>query len=163
MIVDSNITNILSFPTPHSHPEESLDDLTMEKIRQKMKKRLKKDPTQNLKNVFDNVLEENPRQLATDYRSIRSSLYRIRAKKFHPSHMRYFFTFTKIFFRYFSQNAYLPPAQVCPKMADFCSRPTTQLLVSIYPGFAEILRYFHRTWVCTFPISMWNVFNRKKK
>ena len=81
MIVDSNITNILSLPTPHSHPEESLDDLTMEKIREKMKKRLKKDPTQNLKNVFDNVLEENPRQLAPDYRSVRSSLYRIRAKK----------------------------------------------------------------------------------
>ena len=40
MIVDSNITNILSLPTPHSHPEESLDDLTMEKIRQKMKKML---------------------------------------------------------------------------------------------------------------------------
>ena len=53
MIVDSNITNILSLPTPHSHPE---DDLTMEKIQQKMKKKLKKDPTQNLKNVFDNVL-----------------------------------------------------------------------------------------------------------
>ena len=32
MIVDSNITNILSPPTLHSHPEESLDDLTMEKI-----------------------------------------------------------------------------------------------------------------------------------
>jgi len=50
MIVDSNITNILSLPTPHSHPEESLNDLTLEKIRQKMKKMLKKDPTQNLKN-----------------------------------------------------------------------------------------------------------------
>ena len=60
-------------------------------------------------------------------------------------------------------TAYLPPAQVCPKMADFCSRPTTQLLVSLYPGFAEILRYFHRTWVCTFPISTWNVFDRNKK
>ena len=59
--------------------------------------------------------------------------------------------------------AYLPPAEVCPKMADFCSRPTTQLLVSIYPGFAEILRYFHRTWLCTFPISMSNVFDRNEK
>ena len=52
MIVDSNITDILSLPTPQSHPEESLDDLTMEKIRQKMRKRLKKDPTQNLKKCF---------------------------------------------------------------------------------------------------------------
>ena len=59
--------------------------------------------------------------------------------------------------------AYLPPAQVCSKMADFCSRPTTQLFVSFYPGFAEILRYFHRTWVCTFTISMWNVFDRNEK
>ena len=64
MIVDSNITNILSLPTPHSHPKESLDDLAMEKNREKMKKVVKKDTTQNLKNVFDNVLKENSRQLA---------------------------------------------------------------------------------------------------
>ena len=61
LIVDSNITIVFSAPTPHSDTEESLDDLTMEKIRQKMKEMLKKVPTQNLKNVFDNVLEESPR------------------------------------------------------------------------------------------------------
>ena len=38
-------------------------------------------------------------------------------------------------------TAYLPLAQVCPKMAEFRSRSTAQLLVSIYPGFAEILRH----------------------
>ena len=80
MIVDSNITNILSLPTPHSHPEKSLDDLAMEKIRQKMNKLLEQDPTQNLKNVFENVLEENPRQLAPDYKSVGRSLDRSKAR-----------------------------------------------------------------------------------
>ena len=66
-----------------------------------MKKVLKK-TQHNLKNVFGNVLKENPRQLAPDYRSVRSSLYRIRAKKVPTVPHEVFFTFKKFFFRYFS-------------------------------------------------------------
>ena len=51
MIVHSNNTNISSLPTPHSHPEESLDDLIMEKIRQKMKNAEKR-PNSKLEKCF---------------------------------------------------------------------------------------------------------------
>ena len=60
-------------------------------------------------------------------------------------------------------TAHLPPAEVCPKMAEFCAENSTKNMVSEFPAFAEILRYFYRTWIVTFPVSMWNVFERPEK
>ena len=60
-------------------------------------------------------------------------------------------------------TAYLPPAEVCPKVAEFCAKNSTKNLVSEFPAFAEILRYFYRTWIVAFPMSMWNVFERPEK
>ena len=51
MIVDSNITNISSLPTPHSHLEEFLEDLTMERFRQK-KEKAEKRPNTKLEKSF---------------------------------------------------------------------------------------------------------------
>ena len=41
---------------------------------------MKKEPKQNLKNVFDYIPEENPGKLAHVYRSVKSSPCRIRTK-----------------------------------------------------------------------------------
>ena len=84
MIVDAGIQNVLAYPKPHDHPEENTENLAMEKLRQNMKKIVEKDPTQNLKDAYDKVLEKHPRQLAPDYRAVRSCMYRVRAKKVPP-------------------------------------------------------------------------------
>ena len=59
-----------------------LKDLSkLSKIRQKMLKLVNKDPTNVLKNIYDNVLEQHHSSIVPDYKSVRSSLYRKRSEE----------------------------------------------------------------------------------
>ena len=48
-----------------------------------------------------------------------------------------------------------PPTKILFLQVVFC--------VGEYPVLMEFLRYFHRTWIETFPIEMWNVFERPSR
>ena len=53
MLTNHEITQVIRPPGLHSHPEES-EQIEYEKIRQKMLKLANKDPTNVLKNIYDN-------------------------------------------------------------------------------------------------------------
>ena len=80
MLTNPEITQVIRPPGLHSQPEES-EQIEYEKIRQKMFKLANKDPTNVLKNIYDNVLEQHPSSIVPDYKSVRSSLYRKRSEK----------------------------------------------------------------------------------
>ena len=155
------------FCSTSKSPKERLEEMAMEKMRQKKRKKgWKRELTQNLQKNFDSVLEENPRQLAPVYRSVISTLYRIRAKTFQPApmQMRYFSTFKKsLLSPIILATALLSPALVCINGADFCCVSMTGLLVSMYPGFAEILGYLQQIRVYTILIWMSNIYDRNVK
>ena len=65
----------------HTHNDER-NEISMEVFRQKVVKKAKKDPTNLLRNIYDNVLESST-TVAPEYKSLKSSLYRTR-KKFVP-------------------------------------------------------------------------------
>ena len=83
MLTNPEITQVIRPRGLHSHPEES-EQIEYEKIRQKMLKLANKDPTNVLKNIYDNVLEQHPSSIVPDYKSVRSSLYRKRSEKVSP-------------------------------------------------------------------------------
>ena len=67
-------------------------------------------------------------------------------------------------------NKYPQPSFTYPPLPPDDPHPPTKILflqvvfcVGEYPVLVEFLRYFHRTWIETFPIEMWNVFERPSK
>ena len=80
MLANPQITQVIRPPGLYRHPEES-EQIEYERIRQKMLKLANKDPTNVLKNIYDNVLEQHPSSIVPDYKSVRSSLYRKRSEK----------------------------------------------------------------------------------
>ena len=62
---------------PHDHHEEKIRE---EKYRQKLKK-VRKDPTKTLQNIYNEEVERTTDRVYPEYRTVKSSLYRARAKK----------------------------------------------------------------------------------
>ena len=79
MVTSTNFKEIEKYPGEHNHNDEKTY-ISMEKFRQKIKRDTKLDPTNLLRNIYDNALEQST-SVVPDYRSIKSSLYRARAKK----------------------------------------------------------------------------------
>ena len=82
-LTNPEITQVIRPPGLHCHPEKS-EQIEYEKIRQKLLKLANKDPTNVLKNIYDNVLEQHPSSIVPDYKSVRSILYRKRSEKVPP-------------------------------------------------------------------------------
>ena len=83
MLTNPEIIQVIRLPGLHSHPEES-EQIEYEKVQQKMLKLTNKDPTNVLKYIYDNVLEQHPSSIVPDYKSVRSSLYRKWSEKIPP-------------------------------------------------------------------------------
>ena len=78
-----------------------------QKIFEKMKKAVKKDPTKTIKNVYEDICAKNASMIPPTFSSVKSTLYRIRTEKLPeiPKNPRSFtipkkwrHTITKIFF-----------------------------------------------------------------
>ena len=59
-------------------------------------------------------------------------------------------------FRKFMAFAFVPENEV-PCIMKLLSDLQTVFLVQQFPKIADFLKYFHRTWILTFEVSMWNV------
>ena len=59
-------------------------------------------------------------------------------------------------FRKFMALAFVPENEV-PCIMKLLSDLQTVFLVQQFPKIADFLKYFHRTWILTFEVSMWNV------
>ena len=92
--------------------------------------------------------------LQSDYRKIQdiglATVYRENPilKKFSPK---------------FMAVPFLPENRVLEMLVVFLNDPQVTFTVEQFPILTDFLRYFHRTWVITFPINMWNVFKRPSR
>ena len=79
---DPHLKNVLKEPGSHDHNENE-ENMSEIEFRQKLKKKINKDPTQVLKKVYDNVLTKtrNERSSVPVYKSVSSTIQRYRAKK----------------------------------------------------------------------------------
>ena len=57
--------------------------------------------------------------------------------------------------------AFVPENEVLPCIMKLLSDQQTVFLVQQFPKIADFLKYFHRTLISTFEISMWNVLDRE--
>ena len=69
----------------------------------------------------------------------------------------------KRFFRKFMAVPLLPENRVLEMLVVFLNDPQVTFTVEQFPILTNVPRYFHRSWVITFPINMWNVFERPSR
>ena len=89
MVTSTNFKEIKKFPGEHNHNDDKTDIyiyiyISIENFRQKFKRDTKRDPTNLLRNIYDNALKQST-SVVPDFGSIKSSLYRARAKKVPPT------------------------------------------------------------------------------
>ena len=74
--LNAEVTAIKKYPglPPHDHHEEKIRE---EKFRQKLKKKF----TKTLQNIYNEEVEKTTDRVYPEYRTVKSSLYRARAKK----------------------------------------------------------------------------------
>ena len=71
--------------------------------------------------------------------------------------------FTEVFFRKIMSLPFIPQNTIMELIEQFLNDPQVVFCIGEYPVLLEFLRYFHRTWVETFLIEMWNVFERPSR
>ena len=78
--LNAEMTAIKKYPElhPHDHHEEKIRE---EKFR---RKKVRKDPTKTLQNIYNEEVERTTDRVYPEYRTVKSSLYRARAKKMPP-------------------------------------------------------------------------------
>ena len=80
MTVSPNYGQIKKFPAPiHSHPPKNPEE--GRKFVEKVKKAIKKDPTKTVKTVYEDVCAKNASTVPPPFWTMKSSLYRARAKR----------------------------------------------------------------------------------
>ena len=72
MVANSNLSAVIKFPRFHNPVEETEEN--QKDIRPQTTQEVQKDPTELLKESFDNVLERKPTESCPEYHSIKSSL-----------------------------------------------------------------------------------------
>ena len=83
MTMTPDYGSIKKIPTDlHSHPPSiNTEKENTNKIFEKMKKNVKKDPTKTIKNVYEDISAKNGSMIPPTFSSVKSTLYRIRGEK----------------------------------------------------------------------------------
>ena len=80
MVANGSLTEITKHPGQHN-PEEEVEEVKKEKMRQKLIAAVKRDPTKVLKEVYESVLESNPADLCPENVSVKPTLCRERSRE----------------------------------------------------------------------------------
>ena len=83
MILNTEMSTILQYSATHNH-EDDEEGIKAEKLRQKLKKQVKKDSTKLLQNVCKEEVERTTNSVFPEHRNVKSSLYRTRSRKLSP-------------------------------------------------------------------------------
>ena len=83
MKLNTEMSTILQYPATHNH-EDDEEEITAEKIRQKLKKQVKNDPTKLLQNVYNEEVERTTNSIFPEYRNVKSSFYETRSRQLPP-------------------------------------------------------------------------------
>ena len=67
----------------------------------------------------------------------------------------------RMFSRYLMSTAFLPHSKVSECILKLCETQMAREVFQEYPALADLLRYFHSTWILTFPPKMWSCFQRE--
>ena len=82
--MNQTLTKILKFPGLHKGHEDEEEKAEMSVLTNVMKNKISKNPTQTMKSTYQQVLEEFPNLPAPSFSSVKSGLYRARAKELPP-------------------------------------------------------------------------------